>query len=250
MNHRWLIYLSNFSGITYIKVTQNEFQISSILKRYSELKILSMVTLGIIFFTFPEFKHKFYKEDVIMLKYLSDFSRNILFIATQSFHISGLFISILQYSRKKKILKFLEELFNNPMGEKYKIKQRKIFVINTVLNVGFFMISSILRTLRVIKHEYLAAYPIGFITLQSHFVVLSLINLICNIQQTIVLAYHEIRDNLEHFKFSARKSQNVCENLQKLKKIEYFLKTFEDLFGLQLTIIATNFTFSSVLMVN
>lgn len=94
---------------------------------------------------------------------------------------------------------------------------------------------------------YFPSFLVCFGIIQSNLVIYVTFNFICNFQHFVVLALREVKENLQSFPWNY---QNLKICLKKFDKLEKIIEKFENIFGLQLTLISVNVVFSVVTFVS
>ena len=247
MNYRWLLFINNFCGFCFIKTSKNlELKESKCLKIYGIFKfiIVILITTSLSFYSV---RKRIYISEARKLKHYSDFSRIIFEISNKYFHICAYLILLLQFVRRRRILKIFKQISKYELKAASKKKLKKICISNSIYYFGIISTVIIFRNMKVIKTEKFYSYIVWFATFQSHLIGLSTLNFLCNFQQFIVIALTEIEKNLENIIFDEWKLEN---NLTNYLKIENFLGAFEATFGLQVTFITVNCIFSIVTYVS
>lgn len=248
MNYRWLLAFNNFCGVCFIKITnQNEWRESKIFIIIGFLKTILLFILILLFASSEDFKNNLFKEESVLLKEYSEFSKRILNIAAQCLFFCALTISIVQYLRRRKILKFFKAFVEYNLRDESKIKLLKACKSRMIVNLGMNFISIFIRNFRILKNDYPPTYILWFLSTELYLVITSIFIFFCNFQQFIIIALNDIRIELDEYMWN---NDKILKLFTKLMKIENFLMAFEENFGLQLTLISTNFVFSIVTYVS
>lgn len=248
MIHRWLLLLCNFSGMTFIKLSnKNEWKESKVFKFFGITKIISTISLYLSFTFIKDLRSKIFVKDVVEQKPYSDFSKKILNTSIVYFHICGLTLLIIQYVRRKKITNFFKLIQNYKLKKESIIKYQRACILNTLFNIGLLITAQFVKNFRLLRKDCFLAYFISFLTMQTQLIVLSLFNFVCNFKQFIVIALREERESLNRIVWN---NKNLDIHLTNLMKIENCLEAFEENFGLQLTLITVNYMFSIVTFVS
>jgi len=247
MNYRWLLAFYNFCGVCFIKVTNNnQWKESKIFIIFGFLKIILLFILITLFLLSDEFLKKFFNQEVVQLTKYSEFSKNLLNLGAECFFLCCFIIFGVQFIRRKKIMKFFKAIDAYELKNDSKLKLFKAYKSTMIVNSGMNLIAIFIRNVKILRNDYLPAYIIWFLTIQLYFVIASVFIFFCNFQQFIIVALRNIKDELEIFLWNNKKFDELMTNLI---KIDNFMETFENIFGLQLTIISINFVFSTVIYV-
>ena len=242
MNYHWLIILNNIAGFTCIKFpNRNRWKESKILKYYSLIKIIFLIIILFIFAYSIDIRKNILKPDAFHLKYFSNLTKIVLLITVQYFNVCGILILIIHYKRRKQIIKFLKIIDEFKLKDVSKKKLQKLQILNTILNFILFTTGNLLRLFRLMKNDRFLSYVIWLILFQPHLTIILVLSFFANFQQFIIISLIEVNENLENF---VMKKENLKKSLTNLVKIENFLEAFENIFGLQLTLITVNCIFS------
>jgi len=248
MNYRWLLILNNLSGISYVQIfSRNKWKESVFLRIYAFVKLLIIILCRMLILVDGEKIKKFLRTEKRGLKSYSSFSRNILLLSFNFFRICGCIIIIIQYIRRWKVLRFLKAIESFKLSEESRTKLRNKCIVNTLFNVGVFLVGVLIRNFVLFDTKYLFSYVIYYEILQGHLVILTIINLFCNFQQFIVIALKEVINDIQNNFFSEKRLE---KSLESLMKIEHFLQAFEKTFGTQLTLVTVNCVFLFVTFVS
>jgi hypothetical protein len=248
MNHRWLLILNNLSGISYVQIfTKQKWKESKLLRIYAFIKLLVVVLcFFLIYLNSDKIRNIVRAEDNVIKNY-SKFSKYILFISINFYHISGFSVLIFQYIRRHETTKFLKIIDSFELTKESNIKLKKKCIINTLFNVGGFLVGVMICNVLLFDSHYALSYVLYYEVLITHIAILAIINFFCNFQQLILTNLKEVKEDLNNYFWS---ESFLNKSLEKLEKIEKCFEIFEKTFGFQLTLVTVNCVFSFVTFVS
>lgn len=248
MNYIWLHILNNFSGFSYVNfLNKNRWSDSTFFKIYG---LSCTLAVGFHFYVIVFLKGgnlKIYSPNTGTVHEYSSFSRFILSFSIRYFNLCGFLVLIVQFLRRKSILKFFKAIEQFKLNERSKKLLRKKCLANSFIFVGYCIVVMFIRNSFIFKRDSIIAYNAWIAEFYIHMIIFTSFNFYCNFQQFMELVLKKLRNDIQEFEYN---EMNLKELSVKLTGIENFFKHFERTFGFQFTMIIVNFVFSSVTFVS
>lgn len=241
----WLVVFFNFSGITFVEIPRiTSWKESKILKRFFFVKLPCVILFFLAIWLNTNFKKYIFNYDLI--DGYSGFTVEVMELSDRFFHVGGFIMLVIQYRRRRKVIKFLAAFKSYKLKESSKSQFKKRFVALTFVNLIFLVVQGVLIHWVVVKRNFLFESFSTFIVTQTNVIYYAFIMLFLYIQSFIVIALKEVREDV-NYSWSRTSLEN---SFLKLEKIENMLDALMEIFGHQLTIVTTIYLLLVVVLVS
>lgn len=243
----FLIFLNNFSGLTYIKMFSSKlFESSSWLIYYGIIKVLAIMTVAVLLLN-NKHRKKFYRPEMYKIQHFSQFTKEVFDAAVRFFHTCAFCLLILQLIYRKRTNRFLRNLVAFHLTKDSRNKLLRACVTNSLFNFGFLMTITAVKNMVILKTEHVLSFVIWFTTFQSHLITIASLNFFRIFHQFTIIALREVRIDFESREIYKNKFQN---GIKKFYAIEWIFGKFSINFDLQLTLVMVYLVITNVAYVS
>lgn len=227
----------NSTGTLSIKSSNHGLKTATPLALFNVLRIPLVSIFTFFQVTSQELRQAVYKHEFINMEFFSLFTKILLLISSEIIHSTAMLTCIINFWRRAHILRFLQEMFEVTIDDKYVKKLinrwKKDFAIITFI----FLTIATLQFLAKLKFV-LGSFAVWFLTAQPNIILTSFLSLTKSLERFFVILLkdfkNELRKTLELPTVDFAAYRRLMEKYQKIYNLN---RKFRQIFGLQHTLI-------------
>lgn len=232
-----IIPLYTLLGILSVKKNENDFKNS----RFRA--VLNVLMMPMVFiYTIILLSNQKLQNEILRAGY-KKFSSNhpfvgfVMLAVAQSSQWTSFFICVFQFLRQNKILKFLNRVNEVSMDEKYCIQLKKRCTSSFIFMSCVFVVNFSIQFMTRSKLTILSVASFTFLMF-SYLVVPAFLSFMKTIEIFFLMCLKDIKDHLKNsISINSFDSESVSELITKYQEIFEMNKIFNDIFGMQVTLV-------------
>jgi len=214
-----------------------------IISKFRAIINLVYITLGvcylIVYTVNVDVRKYFYDEKIADLKQYSKLSNRLLtlyyFLSICEVYV----LVLMQYSRYKKIFKFIDSILNlDELNETFLFKYKKICIKNLIFTIFIQLIFIVPQFFAFVDVRKIQGVLLHIVNMYVYFPTIAFVNFVYNFKLYMVFILRQVRTQFEFLDTD----KNIKENLNKLRRVGELFELFHENFGKQLTLTSVCFT--------
>lgn len=225
----------SFLGILSLKKVKNEVKTSSLIAYVNLIKVLFVFCFAVSLLTAQNIR---IKNNLLDLKSSSPFSKVIVLINLKLFQTSSVIVCILQFVRRHEIADFANRLCFFEVDEKFSIEFTKSVRNYLSYTLALFLGITLIQFVFKFQGTFFSLL-IFVVYLQPHLLMMSFITFMRVGERFFIMCLKDFKTRIKSY-VESKKSDN-SEGFELLKKYRIICdlnKTFNNLFGPQMSVLA------------